>query len=483
MALGATLAADALLLSLTVLTLFDIVFISGAAILTSQANYVRRHETRSTTVALAGLARSAAMWTWLAIVFGAFCALAAVPLSRVIAPGFSDEARSIFAVNCALGAVLPAASALMVFASALNRINGREVLYTVNPLVINGVSWLAIVFASSAGANAAGVMRAFLLTVVAATLLMFGWQLMRMDREQRTRLKAHFLRALLPRELLRKLRQHRRELRLVSPIVAALLIQQVVTLISYSYATRAGSGFLLLFGLAERLVNVIFAVCIMTFLTVLEPRWARAAVNSDKSREVASDISVISVTLIALTATLMFAGDSLATVLFGHGSVNARDLAQLADITRLYALSLPGLSLGVVLSRLLVIHNRGGRIFLVNMLVTLLHLVLCTLFFELWGARGIAVALSLTFAVQAAAYAWQLSGAAVFEPRETTTQALRLCGLAVLAIGCAWLASLLPLPTLARLLVVALAALLSTVGGAQLVGLRLIESLKRLAHI
>src|SRR5690606_26104673 len=132
-----------------------------------------------------------------------------------------------------------------------NRINGREVLYTINPVVINGASWLAIVFASAAGANAAGVMHAFLLTVVAATLLMFGWQLICMDHEQRHRLKAHFLRALLPRAVLSKLRQHRRELRLVSPIVAALLIQQVVTLISYSYATRAGSGFLLLFGLAE----------------------------------------------------------------------------------------------------------------------------------------------------------------------------------------------------------------------------------------
>jgi len=296
-------------------------------------------------------------------------------------------------------------------------------------------------------------------------------------------LKAHFLRALLPRAVLRKMRQHRRELRLVSPIVAALLIQQVVTLISYSYATRAGSGFLLLFGLAERLTNVIFAVCIMTFLTVLEPRWARAAVNADNSREVESDVTVICVTLVALTATLMFAGDSLATMLFGHGAVNTRDLAQLADITRIYALSLPGLALGVVLSRLLVIHNRGGRIFLVNMLVTLLHLVICTVFFELWGARGIAGALALTFAVQAAAYGWQLSGAAVFEPRETATQLLRLCALAVLTMGCAWLASLLPLPTLARVLVVALVALLATVGGAQLVGLHLIESLKRLAHI
>ena len=136
-----------------------------------------------------------------------------------------------------------------------------------------------------------------------------------------------------------------------------------------------------------------------------------------------------------------------------------------------------------MLSRLLVIHNRGSSIFLVNMLVMLLHLVLCTVFFELWGARGIAAALSLTFALQAAAYGWQLSGAAVFEPREATTQVLRLCALAVLAIGCAWLASLLPLPTLARVLVVALAALLGTVGSAQLVGLRLIESLKRLAHI
>lgn len=482
-ALGATVAADALLLSLTVLTLFDVVFVSGAAILTSQAMYARRHERRSERTAIAGLARSAAMWSWLALLFGVVCALAAEPLAAVIAPGFSPEARSIFAVNCSIAALLPAASSLMAFASALNRMNGREVLFTVNPLGINGLSWLALIVASANGAGPGGIMRTFLLTVLLSTLMMLGWQLVSMDRDQRRRLKAHFFRALLPSALLRKLRQHRNELRLVSPIVGALLIQQMVTLISYSYATRAGSGVLLLFGLAERLTNVIFAVCIMTFLTVLEPRWARAAVNPDKSHEVASDITVICVTLITLTATLMFAGDSLASVLFDHGALNASDLAQLADITRIYALSLPGLSLGVVLARLLVIHNRGDRIFLVNMLVTLLHLVLCIVCFELWEARGVAAALSLTFALQAAAYGWQLSAAAVFEPRETTRQVLRLCALAALAIGSAWLAAQIPLSTLARVLVVTLAALIGTVGGALVLGLRLSESLKRLARI
>lgn len=482
-ALGATAAADALLLSLTVLTLFDVVFISGAAILTSQALYARRHEKRREHTAIAGLARSAAMWSWLALLFGICCALAAEPLAAVIAPGFSPDARSIFAMNCAIASLLPAASSLMAFASTLNRMNGREVLFTVNPLGINGLSWLAIIIASANGAEPGGIMRSFLLTVLLSTLMMLGWQLVSMDREQRRRFNSHFLRALLPSDLLRKLGQHRNELRLVSPIVAALLIQQVVTIISYSYVTRAGSGFLLLFGLAERLTNVIFAVCIMTFLTVLEPRWARASAKPDKSHEVASDIVVICVTLITLTATLMFAGDSLVAAMFGHGAVNASDLAELADITRIYALSLPGLSLGVVLSRLLVIHNRGGRIFLVNILVTLLHMVLCTVSFELWEARGIAAALSLTFALQSAAYGWQLSGAGVFEPREAAKKLFRLCTLALWAIGCAWLASQIPLPTLARVLVVALASLIGTFVGAQILGLHLLKSLKRLAHI
>ena len=67
LALGATGTADALLLSLTVLTLFDVVFVSGAAILTSQAIYVRRHARCGTRIAVAGLARSAALWTWLGL--------------------------------------------------------------------------------------------------------------------------------------------------------------------------------------------------------------------------------------------------------------------------------------------------------------------------------------------------------------------------------------------------------------------------------
>lgn len=481
-ALGATAAADTLLLSLTVLTLFDVVFISGAAILTTQAIYVRRHAQRRGRVALAGLARSAALWTWVGLAFGAFCALAGEPLAALIAPGFTPAARATFAYSCALAALLPAASSLMVFASALNRINGREVLYTVNPLAINGLSWLAVVAASAAGATSLGILRAFMLTVVLATLLMFALQFACLESAQRRSLTAHFLRGLLPRRLWRSGALHGRELRLVGPIVGALLIQQVVTLISYGFATRVGAGFLLLFGLAERLTNVIFGVFIMTFLTVLEPRWARAAVRSDGSSEIEADVTVICAALIPLTATLMFAGDSLAIMLFGHGAVNAREVAQLADITRIYALTLPGLSLGVVFTRLLVIRSRGNHIFIVNIFVTLLHLALCQGLFLIAGARGIAAALAISLGLQAAAYGWQLArmGAA---GSANIASASRLGLLALLVIAVSWLTAQAPLAPLARILLVACAALIATAAGARLVGLRLLESMKRLARL
>jgi peptidoglycan biosynthesis protein MviN/MurJ (putative lipid II flippase) len=482
LALGATVTADALLLSLTVLTLFDVVFVSGAAILTAQAIYIRRHAGRGGRTAIAGLARSAALWTWIGLVFGAFCAVAARPIAAIIAPGFSPEARTIFAQCCALASLLPAASSLMVFASALNRINGREVLYTVNPLVINGLSWLAIGIAVAGGANALEIARAFLLTVVSSTLMMFAWQLHRLEPAQRKALSLHFLRAATARRVRRQFALHRRELRAVSPIVGALLIQQVMTLVSYAFATRAGSGFLLLFGLAERLVNVIFAVFVMTFLTVLEPRWARAVVNPEGSREVAADVAVICAALIPLTATLMFAGDSLATLLFGHGAVSDADINNLADVTRVYALTLPGLSLGVVLARLLIIRNRGSRIFYANIFVALMHLGLCAVFFHLAGAPGVAAALAVSLSLQAAAYAWYLAQGRAGHS-ENLGIAARLGGVALVVVVVAWLLSRLELQPLLRLILISSATLIATFAGARLLGVRLLESMLRLARL
>jgi len=471
------------MLALTVLTLFDVVFISGGAILTMQASYVRRHARSAGMVAIAGLARSAALWTWFGLAFGVFCALAGEPLASVVAPGFSPAARALFAHCCMLGALLPAASALMVFASALNRINGREVLYTVNPLMINGLSWLAVVVASRFGVDSLEIVRLLLLTIVIATLLMFAWQLACMEASQRRRVGVHYLRGLTPRRLVRRISLHKRELRLVSPIVGALLIQQVVTLISYGFATRAGSGFLLLFGLAERLTNVIFSVFIMTFLTVLEPRWARASVTPGGADEIASDVAVICAALIPVTATLMFAGDSLAMLLFGRGAVSAHDLGELADITRVYALSLPGLSLGVVLSRLLVIRNAGRRIFVVNVCVTLLHFALCAGLFAIGGARGVAAAIAITLGIQAVAFGAFLARSSSERARGNRALVMRLAALALLVSGVGWLTSQLEVTPLLHVLVAATATLVTTIAGAPLLGLRLKDNVLRVIRL
>jgi peptidoglycan biosynthesis protein MviN/MurJ (putative lipid II flippase) len=316
-------------------------------------------------------------------------------------------------------------------------------------------------------------------------LLLVVWQVSCLEPAQRRRLGEHFLRAVTPGQLLRRAALHRREMYLVGPIVGALLIQQVVTLISYAFATRAGSGFLLLFGLAERLTNVLYGVFVMTFLTVLEPRWARAAARTSgpsARSEIAADVAVICASLIPLTATLMFAGDSLAIMLFGHGALSGSDVEQLARITRIYALTLPGISLGVIFTRLLVIRNRGSRIFKVNIFVTLFHLALCEVMFRLAGAPGIAAALAISFGVQAAAYGWYLArlGAA---STANVAIAARLMVVALVVVAVAWLVAQLALAPLPRLLLIAFATLLATFAGARLVGLRLLESVMRLARL
>jgi putative peptidoglycan lipid II flippase len=480
--LGATAAADAMLLSLTLLTMFDVVFVSGAAILAAQALYIRRNVQASGRTALTGFARSAALWAWAGLAFGAGSAVGAEPLALLIAPGFSPEARALFADCCLIASLLPTISSLMVFASALNRINGAEILYTVNPLAINGASWLAIILGSSLGLTTLGIIRLFLITVVATTALMLMVQLILMGAPLRAKLIAHFLRAVAPRRLVQQLAAHAREMRTVGPIIAGLLVQQVMTLISYGFVTRAGSGYLLLFGLAERLINVIFAVFIMTFLTVLEPRWARASVAPGGSREIIDDVTAICATLLPLTATLMFAGDGLATALFAHGAVSDRDIGELSGITLIYALTLPGLSMGVILTRLLVIRGRTGRIFVVNAAVTVAHLVLCALLFDKAGVRGVAIALAISLFLQTAAYAWLLTRNSSVRS-EHLHRAVRLFGLAVVVTLSAWLSSRLELTPVLRLVAVGAITLLVTLIAAPVVGLKLWGSIRRLASL
>jgi putative peptidoglycan lipid II flippase len=482
-ALGASSAADALLLSLTVLTLFDAVFVSGAAILAAQALYVRRHAKNAERMALAGLARSAALWTLLGLMFGAVCALFGEPLAAIVAPGFSPETRATFATCCALASLLPASTALMVFASALNRINGREVLYTVNQALINGASLAAILVAGALHASAVRIILAFLFAILLSTLVMFTYQVRCLAPAQRRLLTALYGRALSPRALWKRLAQHLRELRVVAPIVGALVIQQVLVLISYSFATRAGPGFLLLFGLAERLTNVVYGVFVLTFLTVLEPRWARAAHTSTGSAHINSDVGAICMTLIPLTAVLACAGDSLAQYLFGHGAMSAADVERLASITRVYGLALPGISLGVVFARLLIIHGQGDRILFVNAGITLMHLGLSYATFERFGMLAVTASLVVSLAVQAVLYARMYSAAAGEHADGSAALAWRLGLLTIMVLAASTLAAGAFEAPLVRLTVVTLVAILSTAVGAMLMRLRLMESMRRLLQL
>src|SRR3954447_16358174 len=96
-ALGATAVADALLMSTTVLSIFDVVFVSGSALLLVQALYIRRDVRGARHAALLIYTRSAALWLYGSVAFGLLAAGFSRIVVNAIAPGFTTAGRDIFA--------------------------------------------------------------------------------------------------------------------------------------------------------------------------------------------------------------------------------------------------------------------------------------------------------------------------------------------------------------------------------------------------
>ncbi len=480
--LGATAAADALLLSMTLVSLFDVIFVSGSAILLIQAAYIRQQVRRSARTALVRYTHSMAMWLYAAVGFGLLLAATARPLSYLVAPGFSEPARDTLVHLIGVGAFIPAATALMNFISTLNRIGGREVLFTVNPMVINGTSLLALYAAYRAGMDPIGIGRLLLVGVLIATLAMAAFQATKLEPDIRRRGAQLLLRALALRSVVRHARLHARELQRVVPIISSLAAQQAIVLISYGFASQFDDGAVTVIGIAERLTNVIFTLFVATFLTILEPRWARVvATGSQTFGSLQDDLKVIITLLIPVTTVLVIAGGDLASLLFGYGSFSAAAEQPLQNAARLFGAALPGIALALIYARILVIAGLARRLALISAAAVALHIVLCAALSPVMGMLAIPVSVAATSTAQALWFRAVLIRETGLGGGDSGLRG-KIAVVTALCVGATYAANLVPAPNLASLVLVSLTAAATALIAAELTGLRVFAALQRMSR-
>jgi putative peptidoglycan lipid II flippase len=480
--LGATAMADALLVCLNVISFFDATLLSGGAMLLMQSAYIRRQVRLANGTALTRFANSMALWAYCAAGFGAALVILAHPITMLVAPGFGAEARAGLVSLIRVGAAIPLATTLMTFVSTLNRVAGREVLFTVNPVVINGLSLLAIYVSANAGAGALGVAQWLLVTVLLSTLGMTAFQARFLDGALRTRGTVLLLRALWPRHVRRRVRMHGKELLNVMPLVSSLVAQQVIVFISYGFASRSGDGAVAVVGVAERLTSVVFVLFVATFLTILEPRWARALAGGGQAiRSLNDDLGVIFICLIPATCTLVFAGGELATLLFAHGELSGNAALQLGAAASVYGAALPGISLALIYGRLLAMAGMAGKLFSINAAAVVLHLALCMALSPVFGLLAIPASVAITLSVQAAWYRFIL-GRTVGLGAGAVRSRLRMLLVAASCAGVSYIVGLLPLARGAKVVFVGLTGVVTALVVAQLVGIGMVQALRRMGQ-
>jgi peptidoglycan biosynthesis protein MviN/MurJ (putative lipid II flippase) len=402
-ALGPTAYTDALLMALTILFAFDAIFVSGSAVILAQTELIRRDATHGARSAYAAFTRWMGRWTLLATLFGLACALFPDLLLAMIAPEFNAERRALFGKLLLVGALLPGAQSLLVFVSTINRVQGREALYASNQLVTNALPLIAIFAATALRAEPAQIASAVIASTLAGCIGMIAVQFARLDRGTGKTLVTLTLRRMRPARSMARLRTTARSLLLPGPLIAGLLLQQVLVLISYSFAARLGEGMLAVVGFGERIVNVIMMLLVGSMLVVLEPRWARALTGTQGGGPISAlrDVRLIWLVLLPVSAVIVGCGDALARLLFGYGAFSGAATEQLGEITRLFGLALPGLSMALVFSRLLVIAGKVRVIVLGSLALVAVHWVACTLMVERLGLIGIPLALTVASLTQA----------------------------------------------------------------------------------
>lgn len=390
---GATPAADAYLLAFTVPNLIAAV-LGGAA---SRALLPR-------FTALNAGHRPAAAWRLASAAFNgillvtAVISLAgiigAVPLVRLLAPGFTGEtlSQAVAAVKVLMPASMFYCGGLIV-TSVMQSLR-RFTLPAAIPIAQNLVMAAGALLLAGSGPQALAWVT---LSAVALDIVVPGLGLRPWWQRYQAVVTAPDL---------------RRMALLMLPLMAAALVNQVVTAVDWAVASRTGAGHIAALAFADRLRQLPLGLFAATATTVLYPELAdlaaRGAIQRFRRQLLRGLAVVLAVTLPAAVAMAVFRAP-LVAIAFQRGAFRADAAAATGAALLWMAPGLVGVAAGALLSVAFYAREDTRTPFLIQGGAAVVNIILDVVLAKRYGHVGIAMAGSTAAIISAITYGLVLS--------------------------------------------------------------------------
>lgn len=388
--LGVGYHADVLLVSFQLIWLVETVLISNAAVPIVLSRIYRISSEEGSDAAALLFLYSALCCAGIAGLFGLTLWLGADPISAALLPGLEEEARTLFGVLTLTSIATPLALAAGHFLGLINRLNENGVWYSVPQIVTNVVAICGLILGYQVGGAfeaAVGMMAG----MVIGALAVCGLQLLATPTEAWAALKLSF-------------RQHRHKLLSLSQaqafwpgvgaLVLAALVQEAYTYVDFYFASSLGEGSVGLVGYASRLATLVNMLFVGSAFVILEPRWAGAITNHTSTawqHTVITDTLFLFSLLASPVAILFFYGDDVTRMIYGADRFAKPDRDILVQLTKVYSLSIIGISFSMITARLLILLHQARFVLLISLLILPVKLLLATWLVGLYGLPGLAV--------------------------------------------------------------------------------------------
>lgn len=403
--MGVSFVADALLLALTIMALWEAVAISGACLPVLTSRFVEWERQLGTAGAVGRTTHVGITVVAIAAMLSLSLLIGAPWLVGLIAPGMEEDARALFAKLVTALSLSPVFATLALVLAAITRLHGGAVYFAMTAIIVNGISLPVLLLGPLFDWSAAQTAFSYCLAISIAAVLaaLFQWRVLRDDlrsqvvaavaelwarsEESKTQFKAS-LAAFLP---------------FWPPLIAAVAAQEINSVVDLGFASTTRPGAIAAYGYADRLTKIIAAVLIAAIFVVLDPRWSRLIhgnPNQRRPEQLSRDIFALLMVATPCYALLCFKGADAAQLVFGYGAMQQGGIEEVASLVSVLAAAGGFAVLSLVCVRILTFTHRTGRILAVNLGLVPANFVLNSLLVERFGLLGVAFATLVVFASQ-----------------------------------------------------------------------------------
>lgn len=402
--LGASVYADALLLTFQLVWFVEVILVAGA-VGPSLLSFVYKVETDRGSEEAARFFLHAAMWSAvISSAYGLGLWLFSDTIVSLVAPGFDARARILMRDLLAVSAIVPLGLTLSEFSGMVNRILHNGAWYSV-PQVIANLTGLAGLFVGFYWVGEAGAASGMMLGLVCGAVCVVALQLF-----------------VVPRAAARQLWQYLREKpgrimstadsrRLWAAVVAlafAAAVNELYVYVDFFLASKLAEGGIGLISYASRLGQLTNMLLVSSAFVILEPRWARGLAETGTQawgRLVVPDAAATLSLLAAPIAALVFMALQITAIVYPGRAMDAAASADLNSLTQIYGMAVLWISASLMLARMLVLKGQTRWLVVVSLAVLPVKALLSNILSERLGLDGLAWSTILGLGLQTAGFA------------------------------------------------------------------------------